>query len=337
MGHGFYLHEGNKIRVDMIMGDGATGTTIVPGTRDENGDEISIPRFEDLVLNLCKYSFSMNSIKSASHFINGSDLDTGHLTFDAPAGSSGSVSTVNKVKSITNDLGDRILESVGNVTTVHSTNLLDTTKGVYHLNKVSNQAGFGIRIPVEKALLQNTGDSFFLSMAFGFNNATIWGDILQIAEDLSSRNSDGYLRVEVGNRNALHMYNYQDASTTADIDISGRTANQDKVLILMFNIRRVQDSSGTDLLRADVWYNGVKRHSDVQIGIMKGGPKNLFCFNSEQTGNRRFTNMWMFSFRVWGHELTDDEANMVHKLELRNLGLDSIPPEGTNIYTYLQR
>lgn len=339
MGDVLYTDSSNVLRRgDLYLGDGASGRRCIPASYDDSGNEIALPKLSNMVLNLCKYSFSLNDKHSASQFMQNSDLDIGYLTFTDPPGQS-NAQTIAKIKSISNEFGDKIFPATGNVDTAINQNYaIDINRGLIYSRR-DGQSGIGIRIQQQDALIQNTGDSFAISMNFGFNNPVIWSDILQIISDGSSRNTDNHLRLEVATNNHLYFYSLASSTNTAEVEVSQGRGMHDKLLNLIINVRRVANpnSGDPDNLFMDVWMNNVKVADNSPIGIMKGAGKNLFCFNSAQTGRDKTMHLWLFGFRVWNTELTEDEVAMVHKIELRDLGVDSIPPEGLNIYPYLTR
>lgn len=320
MGDAFYNNNGALKRLEMRLGDGTSiGKKIMPLWKNQSGDTIKIPQISNMIFNLSKYSFMINNRISCSQYIDNSDLNLGKATFTS---SQKSVSTPAFSQ-------DKLAETENNFTNIPNIQYaINTKKGILFIQK-ANVPCLGILL--DTPIIGNQGEAFTLSLTFAHNNATTWGDIFQILRNQSTRQNDGLLRLEVANSNALFLY-YTQPSETKQIEIASQQTN-DKIVNIVLRVAR--DSSNNLLI--DAWYNGVRKATSENFGALRGNPMNLLCFNSIQTGTNCIANLFILSARLWNVGLSDDEIDMLFKVEARNMGRENLDPNGIDLFEYLRQ
>ena len=321
MGDAFYNNNGTLKRVELIYGDGASGKKVIPTFKNASGNTIEIPQISNMLLNLCRYSFSLNNRFSCSQYIDGSNLNIGKLQWSG-------------VKTIeSNSFQDKITEDTLNFTNIPTNQYaLNTNKGVLFIKKgIPN--GLGVLLPNNKELLRNRGDSFTLSYSFAYENCDNWQDVLQMIRNNSGRGDDGYFRVEQGEGNSLNLFYSQTSGNPSTSITLINNNSQGKILNITIRAKR---NASTDRLLVDSWSNGVRKSTEHDFGPYRHSPINLFPLNTYQSRSDTPMNLFVLSLRVWESSLSDDEISMVQKIEARNLGREVLDANGLNLSEYLR-
>lgn len=312
-------------RLEIKLGDGtASGKKVIPVWKNPNGDTIKIPQLSNMLLNLSKYAFSLNNLKSCSQYIDGSDLPIGKCTYTSGQRSIGGL-----------PFGDKLAENQDNFTGVSNSNYaLNTSKGVYFQKKgISPNIGF--LLPKNGEVLTNAGDSFTFSITFAFNNATVeWTNMFGFIPNNGGISNDGLLRVEKYSGNALSLYWNPSSSGSANgVELISADGHDTIHNLIIRGTRR----SGTqnDELIVDVWFNGARKATSQNLGTYRGNPKNLVYFNSGRDDTTAGANCFYLACRVWDVGLNDTEITMLQKIEARNIGLQELNPNGINLWNYL--
>lgn len=320
MGDVFIKENVGWSRAEIRVGDGtSSGSKVLPIWQNPNGDEIKIPQIQNMLLNLCKYSFFLNDIKTCSQHIDGSNLPIGKCTV------SGGNRTIGGLP-----FGDKLAETQDNFTSISSNNYaLNVAKGVY-FQKRGISPNIGFLLPKNGEVLTTTNDSFTFSITFAFNNATDWDNMFGFIPNNGGISNDGLLRVEKYGGNALSLYWNPSSSGGANgIDLI-TSGGHDTIHNLI-----IRGSVQGGNLVVDVWFNGVRKATAQSLGTYRGSPKNLVYFNSGRDDTTAGANCFYLACRVWNVGLSDDEITMLQKIEARNIGLQALNPSGINLWDYL--
>lgn len=296
----------------------------IPAFKAGDGTTIKMPRLSNMLLNLSKYSFSINDRKSCSQYLDGSDLNFGRLTLRGDGNDA--------TRSISEPpFGNKLAQTEENFTGVSGNQwALNTKKGVWFIKRDNINVGLGIRL--RERLLQNRGDSFTLSTTMAQNNGLAWANYLQIISDNASRNNNGFLRIEKADNKWLKLYYNGRSGPAGAIDLHAGDSN-DRIFNVILRITR----NNSDNLMCEAWCNGNKIGGNHNLGVMKGNPLELLTMNCGQaTVVNGQMNLFIMALRVWNTALGDDEITMLNKIEARNLGRESFPSNPDIIYDYLR-
>lgn len=330
MGDCFYYKNNAKTRLELKLGDGTNlGKKIIPVYKNQSGESMQLPQLQNMIINLCKYSFLLNSTKSCSQYIDSSDLLIGKTTVT-------NRTVTNGRKNITtNEFQNKFANIEENFTSISNNQYaINTNKGIWFIKKDTGQKGLGFILPNNKALLSNEGDSFTLSYTFAFNNPNNWCDMLQIIKKDSTRSNDGYLRIEKGDNSSSNIfYTKSNASDNGQDNIKLSDNVNDKIQNVILKATR---EVGTNKLIVTAFFNGIKKADNQIMGIYRISPMDLICLNTAQSDDRANMHLFIFSLRLWDIGLSDDEISILSKIEARNLGLEVFPENGINVWNYLR-
>ena len=325
MGDCFYYKNNVKTRLELKLGDGTNlGKKIIPIYKNQSGESMQLPQLQNMIINLCKYSFLLNSTKSCSQYIDNSDLLIGKT-----------VISNNRKNITTNEFQNKFANIEENFNTISNNQYaINTNKGIWFIKKNTNENGLGFILPNNKALLSNEGDSFTLSFTFAFNNPNNWCDMLQIIKKDSTRRNDGYLRIEKGDNSSLNIfYTKSNASDNGQDNIKLSDNTNDKIQNVILKATR---EVTTNKLIVTAFYNGIKKADNQIMATYRISPMDLICFNIGQSDDKANMHLFISSFRLWDTGLSDDEISMLSKIEARNLGLEVLPENGINLWNYLR-